>query len=551
VRLSIKDSNAVLSHNNEQLLWDIKSFEINRQTPANLGYGEIGIRDADLFNEINRYWEYLPRQKQDEIFAIYKEINQTFEDSMSFEDLIYSLRPLIEKLLSYHSHKDVAYWVKMKSDIRIPSDAKVYPTMEDNMKASEQYGSREWPRESTYLEEDYWGLIFLVVTLRCMFPVWGRFMDVAKRTVDNNLKELYSLRLLTKSTIEKLDDYKRLLAYINHYIPSDRLDRGVVAGYVSSEDFVPWITGNVVVRRLSLVTVNGRNNKFSLVASIWGFITQLMRQYDKTVSETIKDKNPEGNTRDNDRDNKASNLELIKIKEPITSGDVVMLNEYCRNVEHISYLLSGEHLPQLLQTTMTSVQRLRNSILRDPQIVLLQWVVAKEVQGNPKELDSTEFDMECVFPPRGVEYLEKEQILSLMAAATTALWHRGYYDLAALLSANVMENRDVAQGGAFESPLALTKENREKLIELFPHVPRPSGKQQQYENQRPSKKPCEAVDAIDELWQMLIKYNWVLTLPAQMAQAIPGHQGGRRYSVPADIRNRLAQLIIALATRSF
>lgn len=551
MRLSIKDSNAVISHNNEQLLWDIKSFEINRQTPANLGYGEIGIRDVDLFNEINRYWDYLPRQKQDEIFTVYKEIYQTFEDSMSFEDLIYSLRPLVDKLLSYHSHKDVAYWVKMKSDIRLPSDAKVYPTMEENMKASEQYGSREWPRESTYLVEDYWGLIFLVVSLRCMFPVWGRFMDVAKRTVDNNMKELYSLRLLTKSSVEKLDDYNRLLAYINHYIPTDRLDKGVVAGYVSSEDFVPWITGNVVVRRLSLVTVNGRNDKFSLVASVWGFITQLMRQYDKTVSETIKDKNPEGNTRDNDRDNKASNLELIKIKEPITSGDVVMLNEYCRNVNHISYLLCGEHLPQLLQTTMTSVQRLRNSILRDPQIVLLQWVVAKEVQGNPKELGSDKFDVECVFPPRGVEYLEKEQILSLMAAATTALWHRGYYDLAALLSANVMENRDVAQGGAFESPMALSKENREKLIELFPHVPRPFGKQQQYENQRPSKKPCEAIDAIDELWQMLIKYNWVLTLPAQMAQAIPGHQGGRRYSVPSDIRNRLAQLIIALATRSF
>lgn len=554
MKIHLHETNAIVSHNNQSIAWEVKLFEWARQKPSNLGYDENEI-SPDPFQQLNLYWASLPAAKQDQIYAVYSEIFQVFELSPSFEDLIYDLRPKVQDLLNLHPHNEVSYWVKVGSNIRI-STAKVYATMEENMKVSEQFGGQEWPRQSQYLSDDYWELVILVLTLRTMYPIWGLFMSRARSSdfVEAELKEFWAMKIMHKSSIESSGAFKHLMGYINHFVPQEKMVKGAAAGLVPTEDFVQWVASQTIIRRLSLVNFSGRNPEFSLVASVWSYVRNLMNTCEKTINETIKDKNPEGGGTESNKDNRSSNLELIKVKEALTSGAVVELNEYCTgeaNVTKIARMMCPDIPDNIIAGAIVATSKLRTKMIYPPQVTLLQLAVSKEVRGNPKHLDTPDdVEWECVFPPRGVMYLEKEQLLSLMAAAVAALWWRNHFDLAALMCAGVQVGNDVAEGGSAETSVQLTKENRERLLELFPHTPRAHGKQQ-YEFTRASKMTCEAIVSIDLLRAELVKQNWVLTLPNPWVMAIPGYNGNRRFPVRADIKNRIAELSIAIATRTF
>lgn len=554
MKIHLQETNAIVSHNNQSIAWEVKLYEWARQKPSNLGYEEDGIL-PDPFQQLNLYWSSLTPNKQDQIFAAYSQIYQVFEDSQSFEDLIYDLRPKVQQLLDLHPHNEVSYWVRVASSIR-PSKSKVYETMEENMKVSEQFGGQEWPRQSQYLSDDYWELIILVLTLRTMYPIWGLFMSRARAGdfVQADLKEFWAMKIMHKSSIEQSGAFKHLMGYISHFVPEEKMVKGAAAGLVPTEDFVQWVAAQTIIRRLSLVNFSGRNEQFSLVASVWSYVRNLMNTCEKTIAETIKDKNPEGGGTDNNKDNRSSNLELIKIKEALTSGAVVELNEYCAgeaNTVKIARMFCPDIPDNIIAGAAIATNKLRNKMIYPPQVTLLQLAVSKEVPGNPRQLDNPDdVEWECVFPPRGVMYLEKEQLLSLMTAAVAALWWRKHYDLAALLCAGVQIGSEVAEGGSAENSAPLTKENRERMLELFPHTPRAHGKQA-YEFTRASKMTCEAIQSIDLLRAELVKRDWVLTLPNPWVLQIPGYSGNRRFPVRADIKNRIAELSIAIATRSF
>src|ERR1017187_9975188 len=159
----------------EEFSWSVKAFDRNRQKTNNLGYEEE-VEAVDPFDQLNLYWKELPIEQQDKIFAVYKRIYDVFESSNNLDALMSGLIPLIQTLFDLHPIEDLKYWINMKSTICIPKEAKVCDTIEENIEKGEQFGSHEWPRESTYIKVDYWGLIVLIMLLRILYPVWGRFM---------------------------------------------------------------------------------------------------------------------------------------------------------------------------------------------------------------------------------------------------------------------------------------------------------------------------------------------------------------------------------------
>lgn len=529
-------SKAILTHSlggrqpEQELSWCVKAFDRNRQKVNNLGYEEAE-EVVDPFDQLNAYWASLPLDAQDQIYLVYQEIYEVFETSSRLQTLMGNLSPLLQKLYSLHRTANLYYWVKMKSNIRVPTEARVYDTLAENVEKGEQYGSREWPRESTYLKDDYWGLIVLMLALRTLYPIWGRFMGQVKDDVGSELKEFYALKLLTRTDIVKEPEYIAVEKYVKHFVPIDKIKNATVAGYVPVEDFITWMTGLVVVRRLSLLNFTGKNQQFSLVSSIWSFINMTMKQYEKTVNETIKDKNPEGGARDRDKNNKASGLELIKIKESITSGDIVALNEFAENTIQVAKLKCPAVPPAFVLTCIEIANKMQHSIIDPAQITLLQWVIAS------------------VVPPRSIPRLDKKAVLSLIAVSLATLWHYKHYDLAALLTAQVMESNDEMSMGGIDTRNRIDKENQEKLLKLYPHVPRGSSRTRVDDFAPADKNNCVANISINLLEKALSKKAWILTLPKSWISLLPNHRTGRHYSVPPDIKNKLAELTIAIATK--
>jgi hypothetical protein len=153
--------------------------------------------------------------------------------------------------------------------------------------------------------------------------------------------------------------------------------------------------------------------------------------------------------------------------------------------------------------------------------------------------------MARVLPPRGMLHLQKRTDLTVMAAAQALLWHRGHFELAALLTAIEQSGDDSMQYGGTDSRARISKEQMEILDRLYPFVRKPSGKQ------RVTKRTNPAAEAIESMSELFSEHDWRLTLPQEWVAQVTGNKNQRRYAVPHDIKIKLANLAIALAQRSF
>jgi len=173
------------------------------------------------------------------------------------------------------------------------------------------------------------------------------------------------------------------------------------------------------------------------------------------------------------------------------------------------------------------VSSLQNHQIFVPQMTLVQWCVAR------------------ILPPRGMLHLKKTTVLLVMGVVQAILWHKGHRELAALLTAIEQDNDDEMQLGGTDSRARLPKDVVEKLDQLYPYSRRPTGKQ------RNAKRPNAAIETIDELNKAFGNNVWRLTLPAGWIEQVTGNKNNRRYSVPVDIKIKLANLAIEIAQRSF
>ena len=106
---SIEDERAVISivHNNEELDWMVEFLETATKAKKSVFDAKV-----DPYELINRYWASLVQSRQDQIFAVYREINDIFGSSEGYEYewLTRSLLPLVAKLIELHDIEDVKNW---------------------------------------------------------------------------------------------------------------------------------------------------------------------------------------------------------------------------------------------------------------------------------------------------------------------------------------------------------------------------------------------------------------------------------------------------------
>lgn len=544
LKLVLDETVVKVSHKGNTIEWNAKAFKLSDRTREFQRADDPDVPQDDPFDQLNLYLNYLSEEKQDLLFEQYVAAHNVFMNSSGdMAHLIQSLTSVVKEIWKICPIADIAYWVKSMSTIRIPTEAKVFHTMEENAKNGELYGSNNWPRESTYLVEDYWNLIYLIAALRLLYPIWGTFVLHADGEVGNTLKYFYALKIITSTSIVECEGYKQMQRYLKHHLVLDNdLDRNTFNGGVSTADFPEWITSMVLVRKFSQFNYSGSNSKFNMVATFFKYVEGLVNSLTSHLKRVIQPKIHEGSAFQGDQEKRPdSPFEMVKIKEEIPIGDIVIMNECALDVETIAYRLCPDLPPELLAEAVHVANNVWMDIMFDQnQITILQWVMGKEYIQHDGEWD-------VVFQPRAVDELERDGNISLMAAAAAALWHRGYHDLAALMTAKRIDPRDTIQMLRPETPLPWNKEIKEKLAELYPHVPRPTG------NKRDTTKkmPPGIIDDIDTIRENFSLCNWNLTLPKSWLDKSSLTRGNRRYVVKANFRNNLAELSIAIASRTF
>lgn len=501
---------ATLSHKGVELKWNTSLV-----TSASTG-GGVDDLAHDVFREINQFWATLPEARQDQIFDLYQNIKEVLTSSPDATTTSRRLMPLVGQLCDLHSLEDIKFWMDFKSDIRIPSDLK------DRFIEG---GTQPGTAERTYVREDYRWLVVMSISLRPMILVWSDFVQETKDSYGTLWKEYYAFQLLSMAKVYHSEPMERLRVYVEASLPQEKaLTSAIMGGYsggISSEDFPTWVLALLVVRRVVLSDIRGHDDSPMLVRHMYHFIIQKVKGHDTTFGGAVRDKTQDGGNSANEENN-LSKLEGYKTRQEMSAGDLSYIEHYLKDPYAVAQRIAPDIDKVLLDQSLLSVQALMGHRIWDAQRTIVQWVLKPAI------------------PPRGVEHMPKPTLLKAIAITQALLWQRGYREMAALVSAiNVAIDEEMEYLGV-ESRGRIPRELVERLDELYPYARTSSGK----------KPPKSAgIVAIESLEKQFSDHEWRLTLPRDWLAGFLQNPNNNRYSVPHEIKARMAHLVVAIAER--
>lgn len=476
------------------------------------------------FEEINAYWAQTSQDFQEEVYLTYCKIYTVLNESIDIQSMTKALRPLATKLIDLHSLEDLDYWIWLKSPLLVPNGIKrVFNQEEDT----------SWTREKTYLEGDYRQLVTLTLAMRVLLPVWEEFILQTKKETGSTFKEYQAFDLISNAKVMTSEAMRRLEIFVVNTIPKDRSKEAAVFSGVSSEDFPEWILAVTVVKRLTSADIRGINSDHTLVTYLHNYIDQRSKSLENKTGK-IKPKYSSEST-GSDENSNHSKLEGFKIKEAIAEGDITSIRRYIQYsidqafgrepVNDLSLIRRLNNDPSFAQIVIRSVESTRvlfNEQLTYHQITVVGWVLSNYI------------------PCEVIPYLNKSDILSMLALSQAYLWSKGHYHLAGLISAIPRNYVDVGGNIIADSKSRMSSENVTKLTRMFPYLKRTSSRA------KTAKSTNQALTAIDNVVEGVSCYQWTLTLPQEWTAKLQGTEVAIRFRIPENIRDLLANLVIDL-----
>lgn len=466
----------------------------------------------DLFHQINSYWAKLPLADQTEIFNIYKKINNIYYSSFSRDNKFQEINNLCVALLDAHDFNRVRDWVSLKSDIIIPRNNFLTEYVEsyDNPGSSEK----------TYLLTHYVDLVTMSLILRTMVPVWGEQLFNIGTDKNSNFREFYAFKLINGSKLQHCPAYEKLRIFIDHTLSKDKINLNSVFDGVSSEDHPYWLLSLIMIRRLCIGDIRGTEGKGNLVTVIHKFITTSTKESDGNPEHNIKFKKLDKGGSDG-RDS-LSSIEMFKLRSDKSPGAIVELRNTVADVYDATYYIEPDIDKKLIDLSIRNTSVLKEDIFPEVQKLLMGWVLAPRVSH------------------KAVHYFDSRALANCAAITQAVLWHRGFYYLAALITARVIED-DIFQttGSSFGKD---DKVLIERLNELFPHK-RVSNKKDG------SSEPNMVVEDVKDIAVALTHENWFITLDDSQLPKLQEYTTTRRLPIISATRNQLLALAIDLAER--
>jgi hypothetical protein len=534
-------------HDKEEIPWNVSFLDSatrgrRGQKEADDGGQGMSI-DYDPYQVINEYWKFLPKDKQGRIFDVYRRIKEAFNTAETLAHLNLALVHLVAELVSHHDMNDVMYWVDFKSQY---SKTPVrMPVKDPNLLAEhDATTSSKKPREGTYTLSDYHALVVMSLAIRSMIPVWGDYIEMVKDPVGTSLKEYEAYHLLRVSNMYHSGPMEKLREYVRFLTRPDIPKPSATYAGISSEEFPEWMLGLVVVRKLGCLDISGNDTTVSNMKTLFNYIGHKLKNHENSFRGTISEKIFEGTKVEGE--NNLSTLEGYRNPLDISTGDTERYPIYMKGGG--GETLEDGNVTPLWGQPIEKARRICPDIPESLVDKMIE-VVYKSHPGVPEkgqiQLIQIVLNVNKTLPAEAVGYLGIEGIKNAIAVASACLWHRGHQDLAALVSAKLEKNMSHPLRGGSEHRTRIPAPINEELNRLYPYARRLTARTKREDQENPALRQILSIDT------SLKNRNWVLTLPREWVVELNKGEYNRRYYLPADIRIKLANLVIAMANRSF
>lgn len=469
--------------------------------------------DKQTFDLINRYWAYQSEEIQDEVFKLYTEIDEIFNsvDFYSNSDANSVLSERVVKLMNLHPIEKVKTWVQTMSDVRWPTQDLAVEYVQGTLQNDKNHS-----REKTYILDDYVNLSCMILQLRIMVPIWGKYIDRTAKIFGTVFKEYYAFSLLQKAKFMDEPGVKKLYLYIKSILPEKgSLDELLVNG-VSSEEYPIVVMATHLVRKLSVADIRGLDPTPVIIRHISRYVMEKAARAKNSIEVLGKNDSTHDSAADEDQ---ISKLELYKIREEISRGDVEYIRFFVSDVYRLARSIEPSLTDEEINEALMAEPAILDQTPNNSQTQLLMWLI------------------DPVIASEGVQFLSAIQRARCLCAMSAAYWKRGHIAVSALCTASVIKNDD-GFITSIETKSRIDESLLTQLQEIFPFAKRPK-------ETKNSKHIPEYIEAIDELVKSFSKNSWQLNLSEkQMSVIYPRRPQYRRYDVPHDCREQFARLII-------
>lgn len=456
-----------------------------------------------VFKELTEYWATLSNDEQNQLFDLYdRALNMMDEELLRGSVLEKELAPIVQELYKFHDFQRVKDWILFRSNIRIPNDL-----MTDYVES----GDGNSTRNKTYLREEYKDLITFTLMVRSLLPIWGTYIESTNTEIGTDFKEYHAVTLIHDSGYYENPAMERLQAYVTDKIPADfNVESAIMAG-LTRDDYPEWLAGMAVVRRLCVAQISSEQDGAAIVKVIHGFVqNRINGNKDTGFMPEIRELKPPGDNGGGE-ENKFSKQEQYRASQDIAVGEIELI---------------ANELVNAFETPLESITRLcrqmcpdiPDSIIVDAHSSLPKMLKDKSYPGQ-KAL--ARLVLAKVISPYSFSYISHGAVQVAQVVAQAVLWHRGFKDVALLMTAGMMSD------GVAVSRSFVTKEQKAILGEYL----------------RFARKDALllAIEEINNIAGDLESHGWRLRAPSTWLDAV-GAQ--KMYYVPRTLRIAIADISI-------
>ena len=471
----------------------------------------------DPFLQINNYWDRQETEFKDKLFELFLETKNIFNNIYQVNDLILQLRPVVAQMLDMHDNEELERWTRFHGRVWIPEDLDV--EYKDDV-------VRPGSREQTYLVSDYWELVFMVMKLRVIAPIWGEFVEVTKKESGPIFRDLNTYYLISKTHIEKSPAMQRLNRYVAKNVKQDDIDIRSSINGIGSDSFQANLIANILVRFLVIASLTREPSDTHLVQIVHKTLRNRLSQNESHQNAILEKLNP---GEDDLSEDSSSRAEKYKNKPLVPPGEFTAIEKSTEYTHEIAArILTVNELTaeqsKALDVALADAQSMGSTAFEECQIHLMQWAISP------------------IITARALWDINRSSILRLAGITQFYLWQIGYKDLAGLVTARSLTAEGVMQYSS-ESRAHIPKDLIDQLNELYPFYRR-------HPTKKALKPNNEAINEIMQLSQDLSDHTWFLNMADHQIAELKGSAANKTHRVGYDIRIRLSELAIFLQKRN-
>lgn len=322
-------------------------IEHDGQEPIRMGIGQYGATVGKelnrIFQDLNDFWDWRPKDEQLAIFQIYVDLNEDLTSAFNENEIFSAYRDAVRRLAEYHKPALLEHWLRREGRMYLP----------DNLN---DVVDVNYPKEQTYTTSQYWGLLGYATTLKVLLPIFAEAMT--GRRSDDIFANLIGFQLLNGTAYLDCEEYDRLREFVEFILAKENVtsSAGAILNGLSSAEIPRWVMASVLIERLvttvlpRISDVDGEYKTQSLIASLYRHVKKQVNKLTLGTAFATKEKIYES-SRPNEEDNTSVAENYPKVEGP---GHVAlaMFNHYEKDIielgQGIKPDIDVEHLRTML-----------------------------------------------------------------------------------------------------------------------------------------------------------------------------------------------------------